>query len=83
MIFAGDSVVNLSMDNVGTKWRGGRSASCTDWFTSEEIGPVIHWLGDWLGSVAGLDAVEKRETCIGRESNSGSLVIQSGDWPLS
>jgi hypothetical protein len=27
--------------------------------------------------------VEKRETCIGRESNSGSLVIQSGDWPLS
>jgi hypothetical protein len=31
---------------------------------SVHLDPVIHWLGDWLGSIAGLDAVEKIEKSL-------------------
>jgi hypothetical protein len=41
----------------GGEW----SASCPCHFTAEERVPSTHWIGDWVGPLVGLDAVEKRK----------------------
>jgi hypothetical protein len=46
--------------DLGTRWRW--SASRPDRFTPGEIAPSTDWIGGWVGSRAGLDAVEKRKT---------------------
>jgi hypothetical protein len=40
----------------GGEW----SAWLMGWFTSRERAPGTHWIGDWVGSRAGLDAVVSR-----------------------
>jgi hypothetical protein len=40
---------------------GERSASPPVRFTYGEGYPDIHWVGSWVGSTAGLDAVERRK----------------------
>jgi hypothetical protein len=50
----------------GGEW----SASLPGHFTPRERAPGTHWIGGWMGSRAGLDAVVKREIPIPRrESN--------------
>jgi hypothetical protein len=50
----------------GGEW----SASRPGRFTSGDRAPGTHWIGGWMGSRAGLDAVTKRENpCPARESN--------------
>jgi hypothetical protein len=45
--------------NLGTTWKW--VAKCTPWrFCLRERAPSIYWVGDWMGSRAGLDAVMKR-----------------------
>jgi hypothetical protein len=54
--------------------RGEWSASCTCRFTPGLREPGTHWIGDWMGPRAGLDAVAKRKKshhCSCRELNSG------------
>jgi hypothetical protein len=41
----------------GGEW----SASRPGRFTSSEIAPGTHWIGGWVGTIAGLDAVVKRK----------------------
>jgi hypothetical protein len=39
--------------------------------------PGTHWIGDWVGLKAGLDAVEKRKiSCACQESNPNYLAVQ-------
>jgi hypothetical protein len=54
----------------GTR-RGEWSASSPGLFTSGEITPGTHWIGDWVGSGAGMDAVEKNKICSCQDSNPG------------
>jgi hypothetical protein len=40
--------------------------------------PITHWIGGWMGSRVGLDAMEKRKICSSCwESNPDSLAVQS------
>jgi hypothetical protein len=41
--------------DLGTRWRS---------FTRWERAPGIHWIGDWVGPRASLDAVEKRQKLV-------------------
>jgi len=41
----------------GGEW----SASCPGRFTPTERASCTHWIGDWVGPRAGLDAVVKRK----------------------
>jgi hypothetical protein len=47
----------LTLALAGGEW----SASRLCRFTPEERAPSTHWIGGWVGSRAGLDAVEKRK----------------------
>jgi hypothetical protein len=52
--------------------RGEWSASRLGRFNPGERAPGIHFIGGWMGSKAGLDAMEKRKiSCFCRESNRG------------
>jgi hypothetical protein len=51
--------------------RGERSASHPGHFTPGEIAHDIHWMGEWVGTRAGLDTVEKRKILPCREQNQG------------
>jgi hypothetical protein len=42
-----------------------------------EIPPGTHWIGDWVGPRAGLDAVEKRKTLL----VTGSLSLYRLSYP--
>jgi hypothetical protein len=42
---------------VGGEWSVSRSGC----FTLGERAPGSHWIGDWVGPIAGLDDVEKRK----------------------
>jgi hypothetical protein len=49
-----------------------RSNSNLDRFTPEERPPGTHWIGGWVGSMAGLDILDKTETSRPlRNSNPG------------
>jgi hypothetical protein len=39
--------------------------------------PCIHWIGGWVGPIAGLDKIEKRKFFILPDSNPCPLVVQS------
>jgi hypothetical protein len=47
------------------------SASRPCRFNPRERAPGIYWIGGWMGSRIGLDAVEKRKTLPCRKSNTG------------
>jgi hypothetical protein len=49
----------------GAKWL----ASSPSLFNPGEKVPGSHWIGDWVGSRAGVDAMEKRKSCPCRKSN--------------
>jgi hypothetical protein len=51
----------------GDEWTASRPCR----FTPEEIALVSHWIGGWVGPRFGLDAVEKRKTCLYQESKPG------------
>jgi hypothetical protein len=53
----------------GGEW----SASRPGRFTSGERSPGTHWTGAWVGSTAGMDAVQKSQVLPCRESNPGHL----------
>jgi hypothetical protein len=51
----------------GSEW----SASSPGSFTPGEKGPVTNWIGGWVSSRVGLDAMKKRKPYPCRESNPG------------
>jgi hypothetical protein len=51
------STYSLTSTLDGGKW----SASCHGRFTPRERTPGTHWIGGWLGTRAGLDAMVKRK----------------------
>jgi hypothetical protein len=50
---------------------GEGSASRSGRFTCGERTSGTHWIGDWVGARAGLDAVKRKISCLCRESNPG------------
>jgi hypothetical protein len=56
----------------GGEW----SASRPGHFISPERATVTHWIGDWVGLGAGLDAMEKKIAVPCRETNLEFLVAQ-------
>jgi hypothetical protein len=40
--------------------------------TTTALPPGIHWIGDWVGPRAGMDAMEKRKLLHCQDSNPGS-----------
>jgi hypothetical protein len=63
--------VSLAPD--GGEW----SASCPDCFTPRERAPRTHWIGDWVGPRAVLEAVVKRQIpSPRRESNPRTPIVQ-------
>jgi hypothetical protein len=46
------------------------SASRPDRFTLWERAPSTHWIGDWMGSRAGLDDVEKKKNLAPTETRT-------------
>jgi hypothetical protein len=57
----------------GGEW----SASCPGRFTPRERAPGTHWIGDWVGPKAVLDAVVKRKILSPRqESNPRTPIFQ-------
>jgi hypothetical protein len=51
----------------GGEWSASRPCR----FAPGKGAPVTHWIGNWVGSRVGLDAVEKRKNLHCRESNPG------------
>jgi hypothetical protein len=52
--------------DLSTRWK---------WAVSEKA-PGIHWIGDWVGPRAGLDAVVKRKIHIpSRDSNPRAIPV--------
>jgi hypothetical protein len=52
------ALLTLAVD--GDEW----SASRPDHFTPRERVPGVHWIGDWVGHRAGLDAVGNRPPVV-------------------
>jgi hypothetical protein len=59
------------------------SASRPYRFTPGERVAGIHWIGGWVGSRTGLDAVEERKILHCRESNPGRPLRCCTDWDMS
>jgi hypothetical protein len=67
------STHSLTSTQDGGEW----SASRPGRFTPRESAPGTHWIGDWVGPRAVLDAVEKRKIpSPRRESNPRTLIVQ-------
>jgi hypothetical protein len=60
----------LTWELDGGEW----SASCSCHFTPRERAPDTHWIGDWVGPRASLDAVEKRNILHCQESNHSTCI---------
>jgi hypothetical protein len=79
------SMRSLTSTLDGCEW----SASHPDHFISRERAPGTHWIGCWVGSRAGLDAVAKRKIpSPSRNSNSDHPIFQPvvtryTDWAVS
>jgi hypothetical protein len=56
----------------GGEW----SASRPGCFTPRERAPGTHWIGGWVGSSAGLDAVKRHISSPRRESNPRTPIVQ-------
>jgi hypothetical protein len=58
---------------VGGEWSASRSGR----FTPGERAPGNHWMGGWVGTRTGLDAVEKRKiSCRCWETNPDPSAVQ-------
>jgi hypothetical protein len=61
------------------------SASCSSRFTLKEEACDTHWIGGWLGLIAGLVVTEQRRTyCSCQELNPGQppVVCHCIDWAI-
>jgi hypothetical protein len=59
-----------------TPYEGELSPSRPDRFTTGEGAPGTHWIGDWVGSKIGLDAVNKSNLVLPRiEPGSSSPLL--------
>jgi hypothetical protein len=69
--------------NLGTRWRRIVSVTPRPLYPGER-NPGTHWIGGWVGSKVGLDAVEKRKISYPcRESNPGRPSHGSSVYRLS
>jgi hypothetical protein len=72
----GSESIDPRILNLGTR-RGEWSASRPVRFTPRERAPSTHWIGDWVGPRAVLDAVVKRKIpSPRRESNPRTPIVQ-------
>jgi hypothetical protein len=55
----------------GGEW----SASCAGRFNPREISPDIHWIGGWVGPIAGLDTVSII-SIFRRDSNPDHPIVE-------
>jgi hypothetical protein len=59
------------------------SASRSGCFTFGEIAPGTHWIGGWVGTEAGLNAVEQNKISYTNwQSNPGRPACQCTDWAI-
>jgi hypothetical protein len=86
-MYRGNGGIASRILDLGTWWRW--SASRPGRFTARERAPGTHWIGDWVGPRAVLDAVVKREIpSPRRESIPRTPIVQPvaqryTDWAMT
>jgi hypothetical protein len=57
----------------GGEWSASRAGS----FTPGETDPDTHWIGGWVGTRAGLDAVVKRKIFSSRQESNPCRTVRN------